>query len=125
MKPRNHREFIKPVSSKLQVSEELVSDVVAFYWKEVRLSLTKLKHHRILVSKFGTFSAKPWRIDDVVQEFYNKFNYIEPTTIGKYEAKQEYLSLYQNAVNIAEAIKQEESMKKNIKQKRKEYDEKN
>lgn len=102
--------------------EDLVDSFVSFYWKEIRLRLVNLRYNHILLTKLGTFSAKPWKIEDIVDEYHNKHNYItKPDTIKKYEAKKTYLKLYNNAKKMADRMKQEQEEIKTHKQLRRNY----
>lgn len=85
-----------------------------------------LEHANITVRKLGTFMAKPWRIDDIIYELKNKYEYIKtPDTIKKFQAKQDYLNQLENAMKIAETIKLDAERKKEIKAKRKTHGKEN
>lgn len=118
MIPKKSKEFIRPTAEKLNINEELVKDVIEFFYKKLRLNLQNLNCHNIYVPKLGTFMAKCWRIDDVIYELENKHNKLKPNTIRKYEAKKEYEVLLGNARMIKQMIEAEDLAKKTIKQKR-------
>ena len=72
MKPKKAKEFIPIVAEKESVSEELVKDIVNFYWAEVRKNLSMLTHTRIHLTNLGDFTVKHWKIDDkidMIQKF--------------------------------------------------------
>jgi len=126
LKPKKTKLFITPVSSKLQVTEDLVKDLTSFYWKEVRINLMNLEHANLSIKKLGMFKAKSWRIDDIIYELKNKYEYIKtPDTIKKFQAKQDYLNQLENAMKIAETIKLDAERKKEIKAKRKTHGKEN
>lgn len=62
--PRKAKEFISDVASELGHAENLVSDVVMYYWQEIRKSLSTLKHQRIHVTNLGDFVIKHWKVED-------------------------------------------------------------
>jgi len=68
MNPKKAKELIPYVAKKLSVSEVLITDVVSFYWEEVRKSLSNLKHSRIHITNLGDFIIKNWKIDDKVKQ---------------------------------------------------------
>jgi nucleoid DNA-binding protein len=55
------------VSEQLDLSEEIVADVVNFYWQEIRKSLSSLSHSRIHLTNLGDFIVKHWKIDDKIE----------------------------------------------------------
>jgi len=67
LRPRKAKEFIPEVSEELQLSEEVVADVVNFYWQEIRKSLSSLSHSRIHLTNLGDFVIKHWKIDDKIE----------------------------------------------------------
>lgn len=67
MRPRKAKEFIPNVSEELSLSEEVVTDVINFYWQEIRKSLSSLSHSRIHLTNLGDFVIKHWKIDDKIE----------------------------------------------------------
>ena len=67
MRPRKAKDFIPQVSEQLDLSEEIVADVVNFYWQEIRKSLSSLSHSRIHLTNLGDFIVKHWKIDDKIE----------------------------------------------------------
>lgn len=67
MRPKKAKLYIPDVASKLSVSEDLVEDVINFYWQEVRKSLSNLSHSRVHITNLGDFTIKHWKIDDRIQ----------------------------------------------------------
>jgi hypothetical protein len=67
LRPRKAKEFIPNVAEQLNLSEELVADVVNFYWQEIRKSLSSLSHSRIHVTNLGDFVTKYWKLDDKIE----------------------------------------------------------
>lgn len=66
MKPKKAKEFIPIVATKLTLQEELVEDIINYYWQEVRKSLSGLKHSRVHLTNLGDFTIKHWKIDDKI-----------------------------------------------------------
>lgn len=67
LRPRKAKDFIPQVSEQLDLSEEIVADVVNFYWQEIRKSLSSLSHSRIHLTNLGDFIVKHWKIDDKIE----------------------------------------------------------
>lgn len=66
LKPRKAKEFIPDIADRLQLSEDLVKDVVNYYWEEVRKNLSSLSHSRVHVTNLGDFITKHWKIDEKI-----------------------------------------------------------
>jgi hypothetical protein len=64
--PRKAKEFIPDVASQLGHPEDVVNDVVMYYWQEIRKSLSTLKHQRVHVTNLGDFTIKHWKVDDKI-----------------------------------------------------------
>lgn len=67
MHPKKAKVLIPDVASSLSMSEDLVTDVVMFYWEEIRKSLSSLKHQRIHLTNLGDFVIKHWKIDEKIE----------------------------------------------------------
>jgi nucleoid DNA-binding protein len=67
LRPKKAKVFIPIVASELALPEELVEDIVNYYWQEIRKSLSSLKHNRIHLTNLGDFTIKHWKIDDKIQ----------------------------------------------------------
>jgi hypothetical protein len=67
LNPKKAKEYISNVALQLSIQEELVEDVINYYWQEVRKSLSGLKHPTIHVTNLGDFTIKHWKIDEKVK----------------------------------------------------------
>jgi hypothetical protein len=66
LRPKKAKEFIPYVADSLQLSEDVVKDVVDYYWREVRKNLSTLSHNRVHLTNLGDFTIKHWKIDDKI-----------------------------------------------------------
>ena len=66
LKPTKAKTFIKNVAEEQQLSEELVSSIITYYWQEVRKSLSGLKHSRVHITNLGDFVIKHWKLDEKI-----------------------------------------------------------
>ena len=66
MHPKKAKEFIDDVSKEVGLSKEVVESVIAFYYRQLRSSLSSLSHHRVHVTNLGDFTIKHWKIDDKI-----------------------------------------------------------
>lgn len=67
MRPKKAKDFIPEVAKELNLPEELVKDIVLYYWEEIRKSMSSLKHQRIHATNLGDFTIKHWKIDDKIR----------------------------------------------------------
>lgn len=72
MHPRKAKDLIPQVAKETNLSEETINNIVGFYWREVRKSLSSLKHSRVHITNLGDFVTKHWKIDDKI-EMLEKF----------------------------------------------------
>jgi HD-like signal output (HDOD) protein len=66
LKPIKANSLIPDVVAKSGLKTEEVEAVVSFYWKEIRKSLSSLKHSRVHASNLGDFVIKHWKMDDKI-----------------------------------------------------------
>lgn len=67
MKPLKAKELIPETAKELGLPEELVNDIVTFYYHEVRKSLSGLDHVRVHLTNLGDFTIKHWKLDEKIQ----------------------------------------------------------
>lgn len=67
MRPKKAKEFIPNVATEMSISEDLVTDVVNYYWREVRKQLSSLSSNRIHVTNLGDFVTKYWKVDEKLE----------------------------------------------------------
>lgn len=68
MRPKKAKEFIPIVAEQLGLPQDCISDIVNYYWEEMRKSLSSLKHQRIHATNLGDFTIKHWKIDDKIDK---------------------------------------------------------
>lgn len=116
MNPKKSSTLYKEVSEELNVSESLVSDIIEFYYKDLRTQLSNLKYPRINVEGLGQFVVK----EKLAEVYISKLSKMLPThdvsTFRAYhnkKAMEEKLQLL-NVVAIKiqeERIRKEEFIK--------------
>lgn len=67
MRPKKAKDFIQDVAEQLHFSEDVVKDVVDYYWRNIRKSLSSLDHSRIHLTNLGDFTIKHWKIDEKIE----------------------------------------------------------
>lgn len=107
MIPKKAKDFNALVADELNISKDLVDDVINFYWKKIRTSITNLEEYSIEIINLGTFKIKDWKIEEVINEYNKKIENLE----GKFNA---YVIKRKHEKNIEslEKIKKEITLEK-------------
>jgi hypothetical protein len=71
LRPKKAKDFIPSVAEQLHLSEDVVKDVVDYYWRNIRKSLSSLDHSRIHLTNLGDFTIKHWKIDEKIEGLEN------------------------------------------------------
>jgi hypothetical protein len=72
LRPKKAKQFIPELASELNLPIEMVEEVISYYWREVRKSLSRLKHTRVHLTNLGDFTIKHWKLSDKI-EMLEKF----------------------------------------------------
>ena len=67
MRPKKAKDFTPKVAEELNISEDIVKDVVDYYWRNIRKNLSSLEHTRIHLTNLGDFTIKHWKIDGMIE----------------------------------------------------------
>lgn len=63
MRPLKPKDFIASVALEHNLPQEVVSEIINEYWKDVRSTLSSLEHTMVCVHNLGTFTIKHWTLD--------------------------------------------------------------
>lgn len=67
LNPKKAKLLTADVAKEVNFSEDLVNDVMSFYWQEVRKALSSLKHQRIHITNLGDFIIKHWKMVEKIE----------------------------------------------------------
>lgn len=111
MNPKKSSTLYKEVSEENNVSEMLVSDIVEYYYKELRLLLSGLKYPRINVEGLGQFVIK----QKLAETYIEKLNKILPShdvsTFKAYHNKKSMEEKLQLLNDVSVKIEEERKRK--------------
>jgi len=82
--PRKVKSLYLEIAKELEVSEELVEDVVSFYWKEIKNKLEESDQINVGISEFGTFEIRKRQVEYQIMKYKGLVKYIKPTTYTKH-----------------------------------------
>lgn len=126
MLPKKASEHIKPTALELEVSEDLVQDITAFYWNEVRKAVVDLKSHNIYVENLGTFKIKHWKLDEVEQNYRLMIERLQKrqetgtVTFQRFSIMKDLQAQVDKIQGIRSGWQKDEDKKQQVKQKRNE-----
>lgn len=66
LKPIKAKDLIPAVVAICDLKKNEVEDIVNFYWREVRRSLSSMKHTRVHVTNLGDFKVKHWKLQEKI-----------------------------------------------------------
>ena len=125
MIPKKSNELYREVAEDLEVSADLVEDLVQLYYKEIRKNLTGLKYPRINVDGLGQFVAKTVKIRKAIPEIKTRLESHDTSTFNAYFNKKRLEEKIECLENLNELIKEEEQKKLKIEKLKDEYTKKN
>ena len=68
MRPKKAKEFIPDVANQVDLPEDIIKDIIDYYWRTIRKNLSSLEHVRIHLTNLGDFVIKHWKIDDKIDK---------------------------------------------------------
>jgi len=119
--PKNHKHFIKPTAEKLDCKEQLVSDVIGFYYSAVRKSLSDVESINVKLDGLGTFKIKEKQLIKLKCQLGDHLERLEnPETFGQMKIKKEIQEKYDNLCKASSLLVSEKVRKQTHKEKRNE-----
>jgi hypothetical protein len=115
MNPKKPSKLYKPVAEELLVSEDLVEDIIQFYYKALRLKLSNLDSPRINVEGLGHFVIKPISVRSAISKYSKILNDHDTSTYNAYFHKKMLETKLSSLIEIEKKICQEEELKNNFK----------
>ena len=115
MNPRKPSKLYKSVAEELLISEDLVEDIVQFYYKTLRLKLSNLDSPRINVEGLGHFVIKPVSVRNAIGRYSKVLDTHDTSTYNAYFHKKMIENKLSSLIEIEKKICQEETLKNNFK----------
>ena len=112
MLPKSHKQFVKKVAEKKNISETIVDDVIGFLYSDLRKGLTELRDIRLKIPQFGVFAIKQTEIPKIQAKYEKHLSLIKPTTFNQALLKKELEIRSERVKEIAEKIKDEKQRRK-------------
>lgn len=117
MNPKKYKVFKEGLDKEFDVPEEVVDDLINFYYTEVRQALSEFKDININVENLGTFTLKKNKLEKSIlknKNIINKLKRDDQTVSKKYEAIVEKLEKQTKALDkLLESISKRKQFKEN------------
>lgn len=120
MNPKKAKDFVSKVAEELNLEEDLVKEVLSFYWSKVRSGLSDLKHHTIMVPNLGTFKIRRQKMDEMAKKSEDIIKHSDPTEFKQYAAHAHASNRLAKIVRLRSLIEEELQRKQEVKQLRNE-----
>jgi nucleoid DNA-binding protein len=124
LNPIKRRQLTKETAEKLNLSTEMVDDLVSCYYDFVQKKLTTLSHAAILVPKLGTFVIKKKSLAEAIKKtnyFILKLEAEEDISVKTYELILRKKAELKKLKEIQAFMQEEEDKKLLIKKQRQHY----
>lgn len=124
MHPKKSKIFISKTADDLNIDKSIVEKVISFYWKSVRLTVSKLESPLIHVSNLGTFGVRQTKIEDVRQKYKNYLKNMPSSdlmTFDKHKFKLETIERMEKLNKLQDEIEKRNKEKNEKLLKRLEY----
>ena len=115
MNPKKPSKLYKPLAEELNISEDLVEDIIQFYYKTLRLKLSNLEVPRINVEGLGHFVIKPVSVRNAITRYSKVLDTHDTSTYNAYFHKKMIETKLSSLIEIEKKICKEEDLKNNFK----------
>lgn len=124
MNPVKRKSIVELTAKDLNLSVEVVDNIVSHYYLTLQKKLSVADHPYIAVPRLGTFVVKKKSLVDMItkhQNFVNKIEKDEHITVHTYELIIKKRTDIENLVNLQERMQQEQDRKEEVKLKKQVY----
>ena len=101
MNPKKPKKLEKLTAQSLDLPEQMVSDLLHFYWVRVRKALTTLTFPRVRVENLGTFTVRVNRLRKMIT---NTEKYIKDVDQSSFQDYSTYDRLNERLTQLSDAM---------------------
>lgn len=115
MTPNKYKDFVSAVAEKMSLSEELVEDIISFYWKEIRRQLDNPEELELNLRNFGRFIIRPKHLFEQIKTYRSIVENAKPRTYAAYtilEITRKKLEGLEKLAKLYEAQEAKRKLKK-------------
>jgi len=118
LKPSKVRDLIPSFAMEIGESVDVVTSVIGFYYKKVRLHLGNLKSSSIQIENLGSFYIKERALDNNINKYENLIKQSSNNTITEYAAKVSNKEKLEMMKTVKEKLNIEKERRKEVINKR-------
>jgi len=98
--------FFEEIAKECEVHENLVAELIRFFYSEVRKNLEDLENTRVLLPNLGTFIIRKNRLDRSIKRHKDMLGNMEKTTYSGYG---KHLPVKNKLITMEKALKRIET----------------
>lgn len=115
MNPKKAKTVLKDLHYELDLEENLVNDILDFYWQHVRKTIVTAAHPRINIENLGIFQVKYKSLDKTITKYDNAINKLGTENFNKYTKYDNMKSRLDILLKLKEEMQVEKGRKYQIK----------
>lgn len=118
MNPKKAKTLYNEVATDLNLDENLVKDVLDFYWSSLRKQMTNLTSPRLDVINLGTFEIMPKTLQRCITAYEEYSKMPVPKTFTKYQAYSVIEGRLKRLLEIQQELNSYSEIKQSVIEKR-------
>ena len=102
MNPKKFKNILDEITQDIDCDKQLISDVMDFYWVNVRKSMLNVTYPRINIESFGSFKLKPKVLQKIITKYKVTMRGFKNPDFSKYPRYQnlkDRLEILERAAN--------------------------
>ncbi len=115
MNPKKAKTVLKDLPYELGLEQNLVYDILDFYWQHVRKTIGSAAHPRINIENLGMFQIKYGSLDKTILKYENTINKLSTENFTKYTKYDNIKSRLDVLLKLKEEVQVEKQRKHQIK----------
>lgn len=124
MKPAKRKDIIDATALQLNLSRDIVDDVVSYYYQTVQKKLSLADHHSVTIPRLGTFVVKKKSLEQMIlkhQRFVAMIEQDTDITVRTYELIIQKRAEIERLIKLQELMEEELARKEEVKLKKQIY----
>jgi hypothetical protein len=118
LNPKKAKTLYSEVSTDLNLDENLVKDVLDFYWSDLRKQMANLTSPRLDVINLGTFEVMPKTLEKCIEAYQEYQKMPVPKTFTKYQAYSVIEGRLKRLLEIQQELQSYKQIKQTVIEKR-------
>lgn len=114
MLPKNSKHFIQPTADELDCSADTVTDVVNFFYKDVRRNLVDMSGPNLQIENLGSFKIKKNELPKLVAKYTKHLEVLKPETFTQLHLQKTIQANLDKVLNIQGQLEEERQRKINF-----------